>query len=160
MFSLVVKWSALLLVPFSPQCLLPHSFSCASTTACGVISWTRLGRSVLKSKETNKNMDNSLFFFFFLEVFFFALDRINGLRYSVPLTTALPPSRRQRTAVEGQQLGQGSTEKLPKAVLSAKIPFSCPTCLSLVSELQKDLIPIPFIPSLCHCAFVHVYTCI
>lgn len=42
---------------------------------------------------------------------------------------ALPPSRRQQAPVEGQQLGQGSAEKFPKAVLSAKIAFNCPTIL-------------------------------
>lgn len=52
---------------------------------------------------------------------------------SVPQTIALPPSRRQQTAAEGQLLGQGSAEELPKAVLSAKIMFSCPKSLSLDS---------------------------
>lgn len=158
MCSSVAKWAALPPLPFSPLCLLPHSYRSASTTARGIISWTRLGRSALKSNQTNKKKDKSLFIWRFS----FCPGLYQGSEtQSVPQTIAAPPSRRQQTAAEGQQLGQGSAEKLPKAVLSAKITFNCPSNLSLDSELQQGLIPkLIFIPSLCHCTFIHAYICI
>lgn len=85
----------------------------------------------MKSKQTNKKQEQKPLFSW---CFSFCPGLYQGSEtQSVPQTIALPQSRRQQSAAEGQKLGQGSAEELPKAVLSAKIIFIRPKSLSLHS---------------------------
>lgn len=98
-------------------------------------------REICAEKQTNKQKTRTKAFFSWC--FSFCPGLYQGSEaQSVPQTIALPPSRREQTAAEGQQLGQGSAEELLKAVLSAKIIFNCPQSLklnSITSEFNSKI---------------------
>lgn len=98
-------------------------------------------RQICVEKQTNKQKTRTKAFFSWC--FSFCPGLYQGSEaQSVPQTIALPPSRRQQTAAEGQQLVQDGAEELPKAVLSAKIIFNCPKILfldSIISEFNSKI---------------------